>query len=320
MQKELKLTLVQKQKRHKVLVKKAKSKKRLIVISGATAIGKTALSIKLAQHFNTEIVSADSRQFYKELKIGAAPPSKKELATVVHHFIQHLSVREDYNVGSFEKDAIEKIEELFLQNEVVIMVGGSGLYIDAICNGLDVFPDVDEKIKQAYISKYKSEGIKFLQNELKQKDPLYYEMTDINNQQRLIRALSVIKESGKTFSSFRKNKSIVRKFEIQHYSLEMNREKLYERINLRVEKMMQEGLLKEVESLLTFRSKNALQTVGYKELFEYFDGKISLDEAIEKIKRNSRRFAKRQISWFKRDENIWSIEAEDAFENIIELL
>lgn len=302
------------------MVKKAKSKKRLIVISGATAIGKTALSIKLAQHFYTEIVSADSRQFYKELKIGAAPPSKKELSTVVHHFIQHLSVKEDYNVGSFEKDAIEKIEELFLQKEVVIMVGGSGLYIDAICNGLDVFPDVDEKIKQAYISKYKSEGIKFLQNELKQKDPLYYETTDINNQQRLIRALSVIKESGKTFSSFRNNKSIVRKFEIQHYSLDMNREKLYERINLRVEKMMQEGLLKEVESLLTFKNKNALQTVGYKELFEYFDGKISLNVAIEKIKRNSRRFAKRQISWFKRDENICRIEAEDAFENIIELL
>ena len=200
------------------------------------------------------------------------------------------------------------------------MVGGSGLYIDAICNGLDVFPDIDQKIKQVYITKYKSEGIKFLQNELKQKDPLYYEITDINNHQRLIRALSVIKESGKTFSSFRKNKSILRNFEIQHYSLEMNRENLYDKINLRADKMIQAGLLKEVESLLNFRSKNALQTVGYKELFEYFDGKISLEKAIEKIKRNSRRFAKRQISWFKRDENICRIEEENAFEKIIELL
>ena len=302
------------------MTKKAKSKKRLIVISGATAIGKTALSIRLAQHFNTEIISADSRQFYKELKIGAAPPSKKELTTVTHHFIQHLSIKDDYNVGCFEKDAIQRIEELLLQNEVVIMVGGSGLYTDVICNGLDVFPNVNKKIKEAYISKHKRKGIGFLQNELKKKDPLYYETTDINNHQRLIRALSVIKESGKTFSSFRKNQSIVRNFKIYHYSLKMDREKLYERINQRVDKMMQAGLLKEVESLLPYKKKNALQTVGYKELFEYLDNKITLDEAINKIKINSRRFAKRQISWFKRDKNIYRIEAESAFKKIIELL
>lgn len=295
-------------------------KQRLIVISGATAIGKTSLSIRLAQHFNAEIISADSRQFYKELIIGAAPPSKKELAEAKHHFIQHLSVTEDYNVGRFEKDAIKKIEELFFRDEVVIMVGGAGLYIDAVCNGLDVYPNVDEKIKQEYISKYENKGIEFLQSELKKKDPLYFQITDINNHQRLIRALSVIKESGNTFSSFRKNKKIVRDFEIYHYSLEMDRKKLYQKINLRVNKMMQAGLLKEVESLIPFQSKNALQTVGYKELFEYFNSKISLNEAVARIKRNSRRFAKRQISWFKRDEEIVKLKVENAFEKIIELL
>ena len=299
------------------MTNKENKQKRLIVISGATAIGKTALSIKLAQHFNTEIISADSRQFYKELQIGTAPPSKEELAKVKHHFIQHLSVQEDYNVGRFEKDALKILTTLFQKVETLILVGGSGLYIDAVCKGLDTFPQTDEKIKKDFITTYEQKGIAYLQEELKQKDPHYFEIVDINNHQRLIRALAVIKKSGKTFSSFRKKKTIERSFEIYHFSLEIDREKLYKKINLRVDKMIQKGLLKEARSLIPFKSKNALQTVGYKELFEYFDEKVSLEEAIQNIKRNSRRFAKRQISWFKRDESITRIEAENAFDKII---
>jgi len=291
--------------------------KRLIVISGATAIGKTALSIQLAQHFNSEIISADSRQFYKELKIGATPPSQEELIKVKHHFIQHLSVKDDYNVGLFEKDAIAVLYTLFKKTDTLIMAGGSGLYIDAVCNGLDTFPKVDERIKKELIAEYKNKGITFLQDELKKRDPVYFDIVDINNSQRLIRALAVIRESRKPFSSFRNKTSAKRDFKISHFSLEMEREKLYERINRRVDLMMEEELLKEVENLIPYKNKNALQTVGYKELFSYFDGKISLEEAINKIKQNTRRFAKRQISWFKRDENIQHIPIENVFQKII---
>jgi len=295
----------------------ANKNKRLIVISGATAIGKTALSIQLAQHFNSEIISADSRQFYKELKIGAVPPSKGELAKIKHHFIQHLSVKDDYNVGLFEKDAIAVLYTLFKKTDTLIMAGGSGLYIDAVCNGLDTFPEVDEKIKKELIAEYKNKGITFLQDELKKRDPVYFDIVDINNPQRLIRALAVIRESRKPFSSFRNKTSAKRDFKISHFSLEMEREKLYERINRRVDLMMEEELLKEVENLIPYKNKNALQTVGYKELFSYFDGEISLEEAINKIKQNTRRFAKRQISWFKREENIQHISCENAFQKII---
>lgn len=295
----------------------ADKNKRLIVISGATAIGKTALSIQLAQHFNSEIISADSRQFYKELKIGATPPSQEELIKVKHHFIQHLSVKDDYNVGLFEKDAIAVLYTLFKKTDTLIMAGGSGLYIDAVCNGLDTFPEVDEKIKKELIAEYKNKGITFLQDELKKRDPVYFDIVDINNPQRLIRALAVIRESRKPFSSFRNKTSAKRDFKISHFSLEMEREKLYERINRRVDLMMEEELLKEVENLIPYKNKNALQTVGYKELFSYFDGEISLEEAINKIKQNTRRFAKRQISWFKREENIQHISCENAFQKII---
>ena len=291
--------------------------KRLIVISGATAIGKTALSIQLAQHFKSEIISADSRQFYKELKIGATPPSQEELIKVKHHFIQHLSVKDDYNVGLFEKDAIAVLYTLFKKTDTLIMAGGSGLYIDAVCNGLDTFPKVDERIKKELIAEYKNKGITFLQDELKKRDPVYFDIVDINNSQRLIRALAVIRESRKPFSSFRNKTSAKRDFKISHFSLEMEREKLYERINRRVDLMMEEELLKEVENLIPYKNKNALQTVGYKELFSYFDGEISLEEAINKIKQNTRRFAKRQISWFKREENIQHISCENAFQKII---
>ena len=295
----------------------ANKNKRLIVISGATAIGKTALSIQLAQHFNSEIISADSRQFYKELKIGAVPPSKGELAKIKHHFIQHLSVKDDYNVGLFEKDAIALLHNLFKKTDILIMVGGSGLYMDAVCNGLDTFPEVDEKIKKELIAEYENKGITFLQDELKKTDSDYFDIVDINNPQRLIRALAVIRESRKPFSSFRNKTFAERDFKISHFSLEMEREKLYERINRRVDLMMEEELLKEVENLIPYKNKNALQTVGYKELFSYFDGEISLEEAINKIKQNTRRFAKRQISWFKREENIQHISCENAFQKII---
>ena len=278
--------------------------KTLIIILGPTAIGKTSISIKLAKHYNTQIISADSRQFYKELKIGAAPPSKKELSEVQHHFIHNLSVNEDYNVGKFEEDALRKIEELFKEKEKIIMVGGSGLYIDAICKGFDKMPDISEEIRNKVISLYKKKGIKFLQSELKENDPIYFNEVDIQNPQRLMRAIEVIYSTGKPFSNFRKEQVKKRSFNIVKIGLDINREDLYKRINKRVDIMIENGLLNEVESLLNHRNKNSLQTVGYKELFEYLDGKHSQEEAIDMIKQNTRRFAKRQISWFKRDETI----------------
>ena len=273
----------------------------LIIVLGPTAIGKTSISIKLAKHYNTQIISADSRQFYKELKIGAAPPSKKELSEVQHHFIHNLSVNEDYNVGKFEEDTLRKIEELFKEKENIIMVGGSGLYIDAICKGFDKMPDISEEIRNKVISLYKKKGIEFLQSELKENDPIYFNEVDIQNPQRLMRALEVIYSTGKKFSNFRKEQLKKRSFNIVKIGLEMDREQLYNRINKRVDIMIENGLLHEAKSLLNHRNKNSLQTVGYKELFEYFDGKYSQEEAIKMIKQNTRRFAKRQISWFNRD-------------------
>ena len=278
--------------------------KTLIIVLGPTAIGKTSISIKLAKHYNTQIISADSRQFYKELKIGAAPPSKKELSEVQHHFIHNLSVTEDYNVGKFEEDALKKIEELLKEKEKIIMVGGSGLYIDAICKGFDKIPDISEEIRNKVISLYKKKGIKFLQSELKENDLIYFNEVDIQNPQRLMRALEVIYLTGKKFSYFREEQVKKRSFNIVKIGLEMDREQLYNRINKRVNIMIQNSLLDEAESLLKHRNKNSLQTVGYKELFEYSDGKYNQEEAIDMIKQNTRRFAKRQISWFKRDHTI----------------
>ncbi|MGY8987004.1 MAG: tRNA (adenosine(37)-N6)-dimethylallyltransferase MiaA [Flavobacteriales bacterium] len=278
--------------------------KTLIVVLGPTAIGKTSLSILLAKHYNTEIMSADSRQFYKELLIGAAPPSKKELLEVKHHFVQHLSVSEDYNVGKFEEDAIHKLEELFPKNDKIIMTGGSGLYIDAICKGFDKMPEIPSEIREKVISLYKEKGLEFLQEELKEKDSIYFNEVDKNNPQRLMRALEIIYSTNKTFSSFRKKENKKRSFNIVKIGLEIDRELLYNRINNRVDIMMENGLEKEVKSLIPYQNKNALQTVGYKELFEYFDGNCSLEKSTEMIKQNTRRFAKRQITWFKKDSSI----------------
>ena len=293
--------------------------KTLIIVLGPTAIGKTSLSIQLAKHFNTEIISADSRQFYKELLIGAAPPSAKELSEVKHHFIQHLSVSQDYNVGKFEEDAILKIEELFTKNDKVIVVGGSGLYIDAICKGFDKMPETPSEIREEVISLYKKNGIDFLLNEVQQKDPVFYNEVDRNNPQRLLRALEVMYSTNKTFSSFRNKKDKKRNFKIIKIGLETDRELLYNRINQRVDIMMENGLLQEVKSLTHFKNKNSLQTVGYKELFEHLEGKITLEEALNKIKQNSRRFAKRQITWFKKDRSTTYFSAENL-DKIIEFI
>ena len=293
--------------------------KTLIIVLGPTAIGKTSLSIQLAKHFNTEIISADSRQFYKELLIGSAPPSAKELSEVKHHFIQHLSVSQDYNVGKFEEDAILNIEELFTKNDKVIVVGGSGLYIDAICKGFDKMPETPSEIREEVISLYKKNGIDFLQNEVQQKDPFFYNEVDRNNPQRLLRALEVMYSTNKTFSSFRNKKDKKRNFKIIKIGLETDRELLYNRINERVDIMMENGLLQEVKSLTHFKNKNSLQTVGYKELFEHLEGKITLEEALNKIKQNSRRFAKRQITWFKKDRSTTYFSAENL-DKIIEFI
>ncbi|ESU20438.1 tRNA delta(2)-isopentenylpyrophosphate transferase [Flavobacterium enshiense DK69] len=281
----------------------------LITIIGPTAIGKTALSIKLAQHFGCDIISCDSRQFFKEMTIGTAVPHPEELAAAKHHFIQNKSVFEAYSVGDFETDAIAKLEELFKKNNVQIMVGGSGLYVDAVLKGFDDFPDIDASVREEINAKYDALGINYLQDSLKELDTDYYNKIlsenpqTLQNPQRMKRFVEVCLGSGKPYSSFIGQKKNNRNFTPIVIGLEAEREKMYERINLRVDLMMQEGLLEEAKALYPNKHLNALQTVGYRELFDYFDGRATLDFAIEEIKKNTRRFAKRQITWFKRSEN-----------------
>jgi len=276
-------------------------KKHLIVIAGPTGIGKTDLSIRLAKQYQAEIISCDSRQFYREMNIGTAVPNKTDLAEVKHHFIQNLSIENPYTVGDFEKDALTKIDELHQKNDVVIMVGGSGLYIDAVCKGLDDFPKIPTDIRARLNQRLVHEGIESLEQELNKLDPDYHKIVDKSNPHRIIRALEVCLVSGKAFSSFRKKQEKTRAFNTIKIILNRDRETLYERINLRVNQMMKEGLLEEVKNLLPYREFNALQTVGYKELFAYFDGECNLETAIEEIKKNTRRYAKRQMTWFRRD-------------------
>ena len=277
--------------------------KRIIIIVGPTAIGKTALSIEIAKSLNTEIISCDSRQFYKELLIGAAPPSPKEIAEVKHHFIQNLSVANDYNAGTFELDAIEKIEELHQTNDTVIVVGGSGLYVNAICKGFDKMPEISTNIRTALNDEFNQKGISWLQKEVEKIDPIFFESCDTQNPQRLLRALEVYKTTGETFSSFKSDTAKIRPFEIIKIGLTIDRELLYERINTRIDKMLEKGLLEEVESLIPFQQKNALQTVGYKEIFSFFNNECTLEKSVEKIKQNTRRFAKRQLTWFRKDKD-----------------
>lgn len=276
----------------------------LIAIVGATAIGKTALSIELAKHFKTEIISSDSRQFFKEMTIGTAIPNVNELSQIKHHFIHDHSIFNNYNVGEFEREAITKLNGLFKKHQIIIMVGGSGLYTDAVLNGLDDFPDVNPQIRLVLKSDLRVKGIEFLQEKLKKLDFKAYQKIDIDNKQRLIRALEICIGTGKPYSSFLKNKKQKRNFTSIKLGLTADREIIYNRINERVDIMMQSGLLEEAKELYKHKHLNALQTVGYKELFNYLDGNYSLDFAISEIKKNTRRFAKRQITWFKKDNKI----------------
>lgn len=273
----------------------------LITIVGPTAIGKTALSIKLAQHFNAAIISCDSRQFFKEMTIGTAVPEPEELAAAPHHFIQNKSIHQDYSVGHFEKEALEKLEELFKKHPIVIMVGGSGLYVDAVLKGLDYFPPIPPETRENLNQRLESEGLESLQKELKTLDPETYNAIAIDNPHRVIRALEVCIASGQTFSSFKNKPKAPRNFKAIKIGLIADRELMYQRINQRVDIMLEKGQLKEAQALYPLKELNALQTVGYRELFDYFDGKIDLDFAIEEIKKNTRRFAKRQLTWFKKD-------------------
>jgi len=280
--------------------------KLLISVVGPTAIGKTALSIKLAQAFDTEILSADSRQFYKEIPIGTAAPSKNELAAAPHHFIHNRSIEEDYSVGDYEREAIEKLDQLFEDNNVLVLVGGSGLYIKSLIEGLDNFPEIDQEVREQLNDKHLNEGLEPLKLQLEQLDPEYYNKIDHNNPHRVIRALEVFIGSGKTFSSFLNQPKPARNFKTISIGLSADREEIYERINRRVDIMMDDGLLEEAQALYPKRRLNALNTVGYKELFSFFEGRIDLETAVEEIKMNSRRYAKRQLTWFKKNkETTW---------------
>ncbi|SKB28103.1 tRNA (adenosine(37)-N6)-dimethylallyltransferase MiaA [Daejeonella lutea] len=272
--------------------------KTLVVIAGPTAIGKTGLAIKLAQHYNTEIISADSRQFYREMEIGTAKPSPEELKAAKHHFVNSLSITQNFNVGDFEREALARIDLLFNKNNVVILAGGSGLFIDAVIRGFDELPQSSKDIRDDLNKLLESKGISTLQEMLKEVDPVYFNEVDLNNPQRIIRALEVFKATSKPFSAFRSKIKKVRPFNIVLVGLNLQREILYNNINRRVDLMVNAGLIEEVESLIPYRTLNPLNTVGYSELFQYFDGNLSLEDAIEKIKQNTRRFAKRQLTWF----------------------
>jgi len=296
----------------------------LITIIGPTAIGKTSLSIALAQHFDCEIVSCDSRQFFKEMVIGTAVPSEEELALASHHFIQNKSIFEKFTVGDFEKEAIAKLDELFLKNNIQIMVGGSGLYVDAILKGFDDFPDVNNSIRVVISADYKELGINYLQDKLKELDADYYQQLKLENPQtlqnpqRMKRFVEVCLGTGKPYSSFLNQKKNQRSFTPIIIGLEADREIMYDRINQRVDSMIKEGLVKEAEGLFQNKELNALQTVGYRELFDYFEGKISLEFTIEEIKKNTRRFSKRQLTWFKRTENVAWFDFKSKKESIID--
>ncbi|MCE1201180.1 MAG: tRNA (adenosine(37)-N6)-dimethylallyltransferase MiaA [Bacteroidia bacterium] len=278
----------------------------LLVLGGPTASGKTELAIRLAQHFRTEIISADSRQFYREMKIGTAAPDAHQLQLVKHHFVGNLSIFDTYDVATYEKEALLKINELFEQHKVVILTGGSGLFIDAVCMGLDNMPDVEQHIRDRVNQMLLEKGISALQVELQQIDPEYFAQVDQNNPRRLQRALEVYYQTGRPFSFFRKRQTMPRPFNFIRFTLSPDRLELINRINLRVENMMAEGLLEEVRRLYPHRHLNALNTVGYKELFDYLDGKVNLETAVNNIKVHTRQYAKRQMTWFRRNKDaIW---------------
>jgi tRNA dimethylallyltransferase len=289
--------------------------KTLIVIAGPTASGKTAAAIQLAQHYHTVIVSSDSRQFFREMSIGTAKPTEEELAAAPHYFINSHSITEPFSVGDFERECMQLLDELFKKHHVVILVGGSGLYIKAITEGFDELPTADPDIRDRLNTELAVNGIAPLQERLKQADPAYYAEVDINNPQRVIRALEVYEATGNPISSYRKSTINKRPFHIIKFGLNMPREKLYDRINQRVDMMVKDGLVEEVAALTPYRHYNALNTVGYSELFEYFDGKTDVDSALAAIKQNTRRFAKRQLTWFRKDKEMIWMDAGD--ENLV---
>jgi len=294
------------------------SQKKLIVIAGPTAVGKTATAIRLAQQLKTEIISADSRQFYNEMSIGTAKPDAEELSQAKHHFIDSHSITDNFTVGNFEKEALLLLDELFKTHDQLIMVGGSGLFIQAVTQGFDNLPAANPEIREKLNQEFAEKGIEHLQQKLKEADPDYYNKVDLNNPQRLIRALEVFQATGKSFSSYRKATVNTRPFESIKIVLDLPREELYDRINRRVDIMIEQGLVEEVRSLLPYRQLNALNTVGYSELFDYFDGKTDLPAAIDLIKQNTRRFAKRQLTWFRKDKEMKWLNA--ASENLLELI
>ena len=294
--------------------------KRLLYVAGPTASGKTALAIALAKHFDTEIVSCDSRQFYKEMTLGTAVPNSEELAAAPHHFIQQRSIREPYSVGDFQREALKTLKTLFKTKDTVILVGGSGMYADALIDGLDVFPEIDSQIRLDLIAKLHDEGIEALSVQLKKLDLTYYENVDLGNPHRLIRALEVCLESGLPYSSFLGNKKAPDFFTTKKIVIQWKRQTLYQRINLRVDQIVAAGLEEEARKLYPNKNENALQTVGYREWFIHFDGTTDKATAIEEIKKNTRRYAKRQITWFKRYSDAVLVEGGGSVEEVLENL
>jgi tRNA dimethylallyltransferase len=276
------------------------NQKSLIILFGPTGVGKTDISIEIAQQFKSEIFSCDSRQIYKELNIGVAKPDAEQLKSVRHHFVDYVSVHDHYSIYQYEADSIKNLDKYFENNDIALMVGGSGLYIDAVINGVDEMPDPDPEIRKNLNEFFNKNGLEALRFELKKHDPVYYEQVDLKNPQRIIRALEMFYLTGKPFSEFRKNNNVERSFEIIKIGIDLDREKLYQRINLRVDKMISDGLVHEAYDLYHIKNLTALKTIGYRELFDYIDKKCSLNDAIELIKKNTRNYAKRQLTWFRR--------------------
>ncbi len=274
--------------------------KTLVVLAGPTAVGKTALGIHLARHFRTEIISADSRQIYRETTIGTAVPSPEELSQVKHHFIQTVSLEDPYHAGRYELEVLKRLNTLFGDHDLVLMVGGSGLYIDAVCNGIDDLPQAEPFLRSQLLEQFRKEGLDALTVQLKELDPLSYSRIDLHNHMRVLKALEVSIQTGKPYSSFLSEKKKERPFRILRIALDMDRKVLYERINARVEQMMESGLLEEVKGLLSFRDLTAMKTVGYRELFMHMDGEITLEEGVDLIKRNTRKLARKQLTWFRK--------------------
>ena len=296
-------------------------KNTVIIIAGPTAVGKTSLSIDLAKHFGTEIISADSRQCFKELNIGVAKPTTSELNEVHHYFINSHSIQDEVNAGIYEQYALEATSTIFQNNPVAILVGGTGLYIKTFAEGIDIMPTIPSEIREQIISSYQSEGLHWLQNEIAKKDPAFWAIAEQQNPQRLMRALEVVLTTGQSINQYRSNQKVERPFNIIKIALELPRAQLVENINTRIDQMMEEGLLEEVKSLLPYQHLNALQTVGYKEFFAHFNGECSIPQAINQLKINTRHYAKRQMTWFKRDTDFqWFINQGDVLEQVLEII